>query len=251
MIYTITLSNYYFNYLEIYHMLAFFGQPIFRATSIDATPVGYELFIREKLGKNWVTPSSFNSIQSSDVEALLSNTIFHIDTQSLSINLEPCQFINLDFISMLTRIQQQTTIKLIVELTERSDDDIQLEDIVTAAKTYYQNNLHVSIDDIGTGANTAKLISRINNYIYEYKFAVQNFRPLYSLASITPVIDVWYDMKKRYNKKFTFEGIENRTEFNLLKAKYDFDTVQGYYTGKPELLSHSIIDRNIDYDKSV
>lgn len=232
-------------------MLAFFGQPIFSSTNHPGAAMGYELFVREQVADQWRAPTDFNQISVADLRSLLTQTLQHpLSVTVLALNLEPSQFVDPHYSDMLIEVQATTDVQLIVELTERFDEALNLDLVIAAARKFHRHGLLVSIDDIGTGANTPKLIMLINEFIYEYKFAIQNFRPFQSMTDIAPIIDFWHDMKNIHHKTFAIEGIETAEELTFIKNRYSFDIIQGYYTGRPELLHNSIVDRNIQTSSS-
>lgn len=216
--------------------LAFYGQPKFSTTS--ASPVGYELFIREKRDNHWVLPVSFTAIHASQIENLLRQVLTQVPstTQILSFNLEPSQFVQPVFIKMVARIQQQTQIHLITELTERFDASISHEQLVAAAQQFHQDRLLVCIDDVGTERNTPQLVQEMNPYVDEFKFAFQNLRPFKDIQTVEHFLKFWYSVAKAHNKVFAVEGLETAAELQYVTNHYQVDLIQGYYTGRHELL---------------
>lgn len=216
--------------------LAFYGQPKFNTHNVD--PVGYELFIREQCHGDWVLPASFTAIEAPQIEGLLQNvlTVLPTTVQILSFNLEPSQFIDPTFIAMVARIQNQTSIHLITELTERFDARVSHEQLTHAAHQFHQHQLLVCIDDVGTERNTPQLVADMDAYVDEYKFAFQNLRPFNSIEEVEHFLQFWYAIAKQRHKLFAVEGLETAAELTYITDRYDVNLVQGYYTGRPHFL---------------
>lgn len=219
-------------------MLKFYGQPKFRPNGDTQAPIGYELFIREYQNNQWCLPQDFCAITATQIQHLLSETVQAMpnNIELLSFNLEQIQFIDPIFCDVVTSVQEQTDIQLFTELTERTDPRVTLNQLARAAKRFNDRDLLVCIDDVGTGDNTPELVLKLDDYIDEYKFALQNFRPFNHISDIESHVSYWYQMAQTHDKMLAIEGIENAEDLETVRTKYPCDVIQGYYTGKPALL---------------
>ena len=220
-------------------MLAFFGQPKFALNATNYLPVGYELFIREKRGDQWILPTDFNAISVEQFRHLLLNVInsFPSTIQLLSFSLEQQQFIDPAFAKMIADIQHATSINLFTELTEREDPSVTTRQLLKAAREFHRHDLLVCVDDVGTGHNTPELVMKLDEYIDEYKFAFQNLRPFNNVYEIESQVKFWYDLSFKQHKMLAIEGIERAEELAFIQTYYPSNIIQGYYTGHPALLA--------------
>ncbi|WP_057151869.1 EAL domain-containing protein [Secundilactobacillus similis] len=221
--------------------MTFYGQPKFAAQQPTDVPVGYELFIREYRGNQWVLPTNFGDISADEIERLLTKALRTMPESItiLSFNLEQLQFIDPVYIDMVARVQATTSIRLFTELTERTDPRVTDSQLLAAAKRFHDYGLLVCMDDVGTGDNTPSLVFKLNDYIDEYKFAFQNFRPFAHISDIAPELNFWYDLSQENDKMLAIEGLESAHDLAVVQHDYPCDIVQGYYTGKPALLPNN------------
>lgn len=219
-------------------MLRFYGQPKFRVMDADKDPVGYELFIREWRDDRWMLPEDFTACTPGQMAQLLSQTIAKLpeNIELISFNLEQSQFVDDRYIDMVKQIQNTTSINIFTELTERTDANVSIAQLKDAARKFHNLGLLVCIDDVGTGDNTPELVLELNDYIDEYKFALQNFRPFNRISEITGTITFWYEMAAKNGKMLAIEGLENEADLSTIQQSYPCDVIQGYYMGKPALL---------------
>ncbi|RRG08109.1 MAG: EAL domain-containing protein [Lactobacillus sp.] len=222
-------------------MLAFFGQPKFALNATDYLPVGYELFIREQAASAWHLPDDFNAITVDQFYQLLLNVTRNLpsNVQLLSFNLEQQQFIQPAFADMIEEVQHQTALNIFTELTERNDPLVSDQQLLAAAQGFHRRDLLVCIDDVGTGENTSEMVLKLDDYVDEYKFAFQNFRPFTSIHTIEPELKFWADLRRQNHKILAIEGIETAAELTFVRRQYPCNLIQGYYTGRPELLATS------------
>ncbi|WP_461243103.1 EAL domain-containing protein [Secundilactobacillus muriivasis] len=218
-------------------MYTFYGQPKF-ALADSKTAIGYELFIREYQGDRWTLPDDFDTITSATIETLLNKTVQKLPTTTtlLSFNLEQNQFVDPEFAAMVARIQATTSINIYTELTERKNPNVTDEQLFEAAERFERLGLLVCIDDVGTAYNTPSLVGKLDEYVDEYKFALQNLRPFKTIQAVVPQIKYWYAQASKLCKTLVIEGIESKEELEFLQQYFPCDIVQGYYLGKPSLL---------------
>lgn len=218
-------------------LLRFWGQPKFSRDPLE--PVGYELFLREGSMTEWEVPSDFSKFTASQIANLLIQTAPALphNMKSLSVNLNIDQFIDPQFCQTFVSIQNEISCRhLSIELTEHpSGTPIPDQILLAATKRYTDANFAVILDDVGSGDNQLKRVKLLNNYVNEYKFAVQNFRPRESLEAIVPKLSFWCDLARTNNKVFTIEGVESKKDL-LTLSDYQADMLQGYTLGRPVLL---------------
>jgi EAL domain-containing protein (putative c-di-GMP-specific phosphodiesterase class I) len=221
-------------------LIRFFAQPKYSITSVKL--IGYELFIRERETRDsdWFLPDDFSRFTPADISELLSDTLktFPQGLNSVSFNLDQEQFVDLAYCQTLAILQQQTPIKLHIELTERPGVGKKLlthAEIVQAAQAYQQAGLHVCVDDVGTGTNQYELVNELAPYAVEYKFALQNVRGALPPTEIKEQVGFWREMALRQHKLFALEGFEVSRDMELIHT-FQPDIVQGYYFGRPRML---------------
>lgn len=214
-------------------MYTVFAQPKYSMEKAYAAPVGYELFIRQWAQDHWALPDPFTGISVLTLNNLLRQTIARMpaSVELLSFNLEQSQFVDPAFTAMIASIQRHTNITLYTELTERIGEGVTAGQLLAAAKRFAACGLQVCIDDVGTGQNSPALVMMLNDYITEYKFAFQNFRPMTTINELAPQLKFWTEMSQRQGKMMVWEGIESSVELALLTARYPGDLLQGYLFG--------------------
>ena len=219
-------------------MYRFFGQPKFDPEHIAAGPIGYELFIRENINGEWVLPHDFISIPSTIFGDLLRQTVSALPQtiDLISFNLEQEHFVQEQYLQLVQAVQRCTRVVLYTELTERNAESVTVPQLVDAAKHFHEYGLRVVLDDVGTEQNNEQLASAMDDYVDEYKFALQNLRPFSSIAQIKPELAHWWQLAKQHDKTLAIEGIESAEELALIRAEFPSEIVQGYFLGKPALL---------------
>lgn len=216
-------------------MLTFFSQPKFSGVTTETEqPIGYELFIREYQDHRWVLPADFDSITAAEIETLLTETLNQLPEtiQLISFNLEQSQFIQPEYAEMVARVQATTPIKIYTELTERANPLVTPDQLLAGAQRFVALGLLVGLDDVGTGMNTPNLALKLNDYVSEYKFALQNLRPFNTIAEIADQLDFWSQLAQEQHKIMAIEGVESETELKQVQRDYPCDIIQGYYLGK-------------------
>lgn len=222
-------------------MYEFIGQPKFVIDAVNQQPTGYELFIREQQNGILQMPQNFSQIGVKTIERLLLRAIQAMprSVRMLSFNLEQNQFVDPAFIKMVKRVQDQTTIELFTELTERNDPTVNNEQLATAAKLFHRNGLLVCIDDVGTGENTTELVKLLNRHVDEYKFALQGLRPFNHISEVSRPLSFWFNLAQKHHKMLAIEGVESEEDLKAIQKNYPCDVVQGYFTGRPRPLNYA------------
>lgn len=220
-------------------MYTVFAQPKYSMKKAQGAPVGYELFIRQWHDGQWRLPDPFTGISALTLNNLLRQTIAQMpaNIELLSFNLEQAQFVDPAFAAMIASVQRSTDIRLYTELTERLDEGVTAGQLLAGAKRFAACGLAVCIDDVGTGQNSPALVLLLDDYITEYKFAFQNFRPLTSVNELGPQLRFWTELAQRQHKLLAWEGIESDVELALLTARYPGDLLQGYLFGRQQRLA--------------
>ncbi|WP_127849802.1 EAL domain-containing protein [Lacticaseibacillus hulanensis] len=153
---------------------------------------GYELFLREQKEENgpWALPADFSKIDPELMASLLAETMKTLPDglQLIAFNLDQTQFIDPRYYDLLVALIDVAPDNLILELTERHGDEaqkVEVGDLVKAAKKYAAAGLVVCLDDVGTGENVEELVSALDPYVREYKYALQNVRGTMPFDQIT------------------------------------------------------------------
>ncbi|WP_338214218.1 EAL domain-containing protein [Companilactobacillus muriivasis] len=215
----------------------FFIQP--QITKKTNSIIGYELLMKQYTNKGWRIPESFSDIDSNIVADLLIRSTKTLSTKvnQLSININRDQLMTTSIANALVQSQKQIyPTKLIVELTE--DNNLKTythEEILSHMKIFWENNIQVSLDDVGSGLNQYDDIQQLLPFASELKFALQNFPNKLVDPEIQNRIHFWHAMSTEYNLRLVLEGIENQND-DQLSDKLGIIFKQGYYFGKPRLL---------------
>lgn len=219
-------------------MYRFFGQPKFNATHYEQGPIGYELLIRERINGCWCLPQNFEAIPGDVFADLLQKTILSLPNsiELVSFNLEQSHFISAEYLEMVKEVQALTSIHLYTELTERDIRGVSITQLRAAAREFYNSDLSVAVDDVGTGQNNDETVSQLDDYTGEYKFALQNLRPFKDLDEVLPLLDHWWRRAQAKHKLFAIEGIETGEELKTITRDFPSDVLQGFYLGKPAVI---------------
>ncbi|WP_155287239.1 EAL domain-containing protein [Lacticaseibacillus zhaodongensis] len=215
-------------------MISFFGQPKYAKHEF----IGYELFLREYVDGKWHFPDDFGKFDAAEFADALINTLHHVsgNTQMVSINLDPDDFVSTRYIHELSRAQFACpTVQIIVELTEHNGR-VSLKQLAEAANSFRRHDLWVCLDDVGTGENQINLVSALAPYVQEYKFALQNFHNQKDFITlVTPQLQFWREQASIADVIFAIEGFETQSDLQIAH-NYHADLLQGYYFGRPHLL---------------
>lgn len=219
-------------------MYRFLAQPKFIYVYKEPKQVGYEFFLREKTPEGLRLPADLTKVTADDLRTTLANVLEALpqDLQFISVNLEPAHFVNDDFIQTIITLQKQYRTRFIAELVERTDPDVTDDNLLAAAKKLSAAGVGVCLDDIGTGSNVGARVDILDDYVDEYKFAIQDMRPFASMSEISDKLTYWYNRAHRGRKSFAVEGIETQSELNYINNSFPGMLLQGYFLDNPTLL---------------
>lgn len=218
-------------------MIRYFGQPKFSGNLTRYEPVGYEVFLREEKHGKWCVPTDFSVYTADEIKTRLERVLTYIATLNIeyvSVNLDRNQFVDPDYINVMISLRQEISLpRLVVELTEYDDKNVTAQQLLNAAKCFTEHNVLVCLDDVGSGANTMALAQVMEPYIFEYKFALQNFKD--TTEALTELAK-WHSRANEFDKYLTVEGIENLDMATYLE-QFDIAILQGYFFAKPSMLA--------------
>lgn len=215
----------------------FFVQP--QIGSQTKSIIGYELLLKEYTVNGWRIPESFSAIDPEIIADLLIKTTKALSTKSprLSININRSQLMTTSISNAIVQSQKLLyPTKLIVELTE--DDNSKKysrAEIFSRLKIFWDNNIQISLDDVGSGINQFDDIQQLLPFASELKFALQNFHKRLIDPEMQTKVHFWRAMSNEYNLRLVLEGIENQDD-DQLSDKMGIIFKQGYYFGRPRLL---------------
>ncbi len=216
-------------------MIRYFGQAQY---SPKRMLLGYELFLREYVGGQWRFPKNLRQYHAQEITSLAEQTIATLEPAArvVSINLDQDQFVDANFIEAFIKIAHTFPERyVVVELTEY-DCHVAREDLRLATIRYSQGGVYVCLDDVGSGENDEAMATLLDDYVSEYKFALQNFREEDGTVNqLLSQLAAWGRRAKQNDKGFVVEGIENERNL-LIVDQYTPDLIQGYLFAKPILL---------------
>lgn len=215
----------------------FFVQPQIGAQTKSI--IGYELLLKQLTENGWRIPESFAAIDSNVIADLLVRTTKALSTKAprLSININRDQLMTTSISDAIVKSQKQLyPTKLVVELTEDVDsENYSHEEIMSHLKIFWDNNIPISLDDVGSGINQFSDIQQLLPFASELKFALQNFHKRLIEPEMQSKVHFWRAMSTEYHIRMVLEGIENQSD-NQLSDKMGINFKQGYYFGKPRLM---------------
>jgi len=92
------------------------------------------------------------------------------------------------------------------------------------------------LDDVGSGENYFTEIRDLLPYASEIKFALQNFKQDFQTPEMQRRVHFWRAISAEYGLRLVLEGIETKDD-NRLSKEIGIEVKQGYYFGKPRLLT--------------
>ncbi|HAT54544.1 MAG TPA: diguanylate cyclase [Lactobacillus sp.] len=221
-------------------MFRFFIQP--QLNSATNSIVGYELLLKEHTVDGWQIPTSFDRISPPDWTDLFVATTKQLSLKihSVSINLDRRQLMN-DAItqSVIDAQERLRPMRVVVELTERQGTiPFSNDELIPQIKRLTNRGMGFSLDDVDTGHNHYDDIKTLLPHANELKFALQNFKCNLRVPEIRTQLQAWQTIAQTYNQRLILEGIEDAVDDGIAN---DMGIIfrQGYYYGRPHLLSLS------------
>lgn len=221
-------------------MIRYWGQVAYRPP--EGEMAGYELFLREQRpgSHRWQVPHDFSRFSAKMMCDLLVETLPTLPAaiQLVSLNLDQAQFIQSEYCRLFAALNRKVPFQLAVELTERIGHGrvrVAVDELVKAATAFKAAGVSVCLDDVGTGENQSELVSKLDPFVDEYKYALQNVRGKVADTVIRAELASWQRRASAQHKLFALEGFETPEDIALIET-YRPDLVQGYYYGKPSAL---------------
>ncbi|WP_245987609.1 sensor domain-containing protein [Ureibacillus endophyticus] len=156
---------------------------------------------------------------------------FNLDLR-VAINISPIHFQEVNFISRLVSIIEETKVdphNLEIEITEMSMMDYN-NDLINKITEMKELGLTVAIDDFGTGYSSLGYLKEfpIDVLKIDRSFIVNMNEGESGIAMVAAIISLAHAL----NLKVVAEGVETAKELEILR-KYNCEYVQGYYFSKP------------------
>jgi EAL domain-containing protein (putative c-di-GMP-specific phosphodiesterase class I) len=153
-------------------------------------------------------------------------------TQSIAVNISPRQFVQPDFVELITQIVKESDIEpynLELELTEGLLIK-HVDESVLKLEALKAHGFRISIDDFGTGYSSLAYLKRfpLDTLKIDRSFvtAVDND------TSNAGIVQAIIAMAKALKFDTVAEGVETQAEFDFL-SKHHCDLYQGYFFSKP------------------
>jgi len=149
----------------------------------------------------------------------------------ISVNISAIQLLQSDLLETVNTILKKYDFDpryLNLELTESVFMD-NLELTTKILSEFKQLGIKISIDDFGTGYSSLSYISKLP--IDVIKIDQSFIKNMHKTKD--PIIDAIISIAKALDLKVIAEGVENKSQYDYLKAK-NCDFIQGYYFAKPE-----------------
>ncbi|MDO6526556.1 EAL domain-containing protein [Motilimonas sp. 1_MG-2023] len=197
--------------------------------------------------RGWITPSEF--VPAAEDSGLIIELGNWVLTQSclmlkhwqqsglpeqfktLSVNVSPKQFLQVDFIEQISRIVKESEINpnlLELEITETILVS-QLDDAVEKIKALRALGIRFAIDDFGTGYSSMSYLSTLP--ITALKIDRSFVEHLETQVSQQAIVAAIIAMAENLGLEVIAEGVENVAQLNFLKAK-GCALFQGYLFGR-------------------
>jgi len=160
----------------------------------------------------------------------------------VAVNVSAVQFRDKNFVSMLSRILEETGLDprcLELELTESiTMHDLEATSMTLAAIS--EMGVALSIDDFGTGYSSLSYLRRFP--IDTLKIDQSFVRDIATDADDGAIICAIIDMAKNLKHKVIAEGVETSEQLEFLR-EHGCDEIQGFYFSEP--LSPSVFEQEI------
>lgn len=215
----------------------YFAQP--KVNSFLKSIVGCELLLKLHTSEGWRQPEDFNQVPSYIVADRLvkSTEVLASKIGNVSVNLSTIQLINPLIRNALLKAQTNLRpVRLVIEMIEE-DNGVSIQDpsVLDAVKSFTDNGLSFSIDDVDSGQNTWEHIQPLLPYATEFKYALQNRNEHLSDPDARKRIQVWQQRADQFNIQLIVEGIEDSSDVEWAD-KMQLDLRQGYHYGKQSLV---------------
>ena len=169
-------------------------------------------------------------------------------TQYIAINISPKQFVQPDFVELVSRIVEESRIQpynLELELTEGLLIK-NIDESVLKLAELKDRGFRISIDDFGTGYSSLAYLKRfpLNTLKIDRSFvtAVDND------SSNAGIVEAIIAMAKALKFDTVAEGVETQAEFDFLNHQH-CDLYQGYFFSKP--LSFDNFDQLLRFKQAI
>ncbi|KRL53897.1 Signal transduction diguanylate cyclase [Lacticaseibacillus manihotivorans DSM 13343 = JCM 12514] len=218
-----------------YSSFRYFAQGVY-ALAGDQARVLHELLLRRfdtGLGR-YVLPDEFE-LPPVEIARLLRQAMGHTDFHRFNVNLTAAQFKDEEMAAALCDVASAPDgpVELNVEVT----------DVVSAplmrhiSALYRASGIKIYIDDVGSD-NSYELVRTRLAYVDGVKFAMQNLRRNNDDGALRERISFWRQVAEDNHLQFILEGAETEADIAMAR-EFGVRFVQGYYFGKPEILSKS------------
>ena len=211
--------------------LEFYGQPIFKLSSLEGSAIGYELKMYQRCKKQWLLEDQPLNLSVEQLEHLLITALNVIpnSVSLLSFNLAYEQFTDLRFQAMITTLQSKLFVQLVPKLTECPGSPVRGLTVVSAVEALFDAGIVICIDNVGSGNQIPGLIEALTPYVSGYKFSVQNAAGFGRDADLMDRFSFWKNKATANHKRFDVTGVESLDDVIYLKEQQACDLIQGPY----------------------
>ncbi len=204
------------------------------------TIFGYELLIKQLTPEGWRLPKSFSEISTETTSKLLIATTkilgLKVDYCSVNVNREQLVDTRMEDAIIQSQLQLFPT-KVVVELTEEKGPKKYSDAfLIPHLRKFMEHGMQISLDDVGTDDNSLEAIRCFLPMASELKFALQNFNSQNEDPDLQKKLIMWQGISQEYGQRLILEGIEDDEDAKM-SSDLGINLRQGYYYGKPELLS--------------
>ena len=211
--------------------LDFYGQPIFKLSSLEESAIGYELKLYPRDKKQWLLEEQPINLPVEQFERLVIKTINAIPNRVslISFDLTYEQFVNLRFRTMIATLQTELSVRLVPELTEHPRSPIRGSAVVSAIEALFNADVAVCVANVGSGNQIPGLVEALTPYVLGYKFSVQAAAGLGRNLDLMDRFSFWKNKAAANHKRFDVTGVESLDDVIYLKEQQACDLVQGPY----------------------
>jgi EAL domain-containing protein (putative c-di-GMP-specific phosphodiesterase class I) len=154
----------------------------------------------------------------------------------LFLNVLPSTILNPEFLSFISQSVEEKLLDRQDIVLEISETEIieQLEEFMEKIVELKKAGFMIAIDDIGNGYSNLKTIIELNpNFLKLDRYFSKNLSLSTQKQAIITFLLAYC---KQQESQLILEGIENKEDMEIAKA-LGVPIVQGYYLGKPSLLT--------------